>query len=81
MAETKLIKAGSSLKFLTIAEGKADYYPRFAPTSEWDTAAAQAILEGAGGKVNKVDGSNLSYGKLNILNPNFIARGRELIDN
>jgi len=42
---------------------------------------ANAILEGAGGKVNKVDGSNLSYGKLNILNPNFIARGRELIDN
>ena len=81
LGRTKLIKAGSSLKFLTIAEGKADYYPRFAPTSEWDTAAAHAILEGAGGKVNKVDGSNLSYGKLNILNPNFIARGRELIDN
>jgi 3'(2'), 5'-bisphosphate nucleotidase len=73
---TKLIKAGSSLKFLTIAEGKADYYPRFAPTSEWDTAAAHAILEGAGGKVNKADGSNLSYGKLNILNPSFIARGK-----
>jgi len=77
LGRTKLIKAGSSLKFLTIAEGKADYYPRFAPTSEWDTAAAHAILEGAGGKVNKVDGSNLSYGKLNILNPSFIARGRE----
>ncbi len=51
------------------------------PTSEWDTAAAHAILEGAGGKVNKVDGSNLYYGKLNILNPSFIARGRELIVN
>ena len=76
LGRTKLIKAGSSLKFLTIAEGKADYYPRFAPTSEWDTAAAHAILEGAGGKVNKVDGSNLSYGKLNILNPSFIARGK-----
>jgi len=80
LGRTKLIKVGSSLKFLTLAEGKADYYPRFAPTSEWDTAAAHAILEGAGGKVNKVDGSNLSYGKLNILNPNFIARGRELVE-
>ena len=81
LGKTKLIKVGSSLKFLTIAEGKADYYPRFAPTSEWDTAAAHAILEGAGGKVNKVDGSNLSYGKSNIINPSFIARGRRLIDN
>ena len=81
LGRTKLIKAGCSLRFLTIAEGKAHYYPRFAPTSEWDTAAGHAILEGSGGKVKKVDGSNLSYGKLNILNPNFIERGRELIDN
>ncbi|MDC0893266.1 hypothetical protein OAS78_05675 [Pseudomonadales bacterium] len=81
LGRTKLIKAGSSLKFLSIEEGKADYYPRFAPTPECDTAAAHAILEGAGGKVKKVDGSNLSYGKLNILNTNYIERGRELIDN
>jgi 3'(2'), 5'-bisphosphate nucleotidase len=69
----ELIQAGSSLKFLRIAEGLADIYPRLAPTSEWDTAAAQAILEGAGGSVKKTDGSPLTYGKSEILNPHFIA--------
>ena len=69
----ELIKAGSSLKFLRIAEGLADIYPRLAPTCEWDTAAAQAILEGAGGSVKQTDGSPLTYGKSEILNPHFIA--------
>jgi 3'(2'), 5'-bisphosphate nucleotidase len=76
-----LVQAGSSLKFCRIAEGSADIYPRLAPTCEWDTAAAQAILEGAGGLVLDLDGQPLSYGKLdNILNPSFIATsGVELI--
>jgi len=69
----ELIQAGSSLKFLRIAEGLADIYPRLSPTCEWDTAAAQAILEGAGGSVKKTDGSLVSYGKSEILNPHFIA--------
>ena len=69
----ELIQAGSSIKFLRIAEGLADIYPRLAPTCEWDTAAAQAILEGAKGRVNKLDGKTLTYGKSQILNPYFIA--------
>lgn len=69
----ELIQAGSSLKFLRIAEGLADIYPRLAPTCEWDTAAAQAILEGAGGLVKQTDGSPVIYGKSEILNPYFIA--------
>jgi len=73
LGNTQLIQAGSSLKLLRIAEGAADIYPRLAPTSEWDTAAAQAVLEGAGGKVTKVDGSPMEYGKADILNPHFVA--------
>jgi 3'(2'), 5'-bisphosphate nucleotidase len=67
------VQAGSSLKFCRIAEGNADIYPRFAPTCEWDTAAAQAVVEGAGGSVRAVDGSSLRYGKPEVLNPHFIA--------
>jgi len=69
----ELIQVGSSLKFLRIAEGLADIYPRLALTCEWDTAAAQAILEGAGGSVKQNDGSPVTYGKSEILNPHFIA--------
>lgn len=74
--EIKLIQAGSSLKFLRIAEGEADIYPRLAPTCEWDTAAAHAVLEGAGGSVTQTDGTDLIYGKVAILNPHFIAQGK-----
>ena len=70
-----LIQAGSSLKFLRIAEGAADLYPRLAPTCEWDTAAAQAVLEGAGGSVTQLDGSPVVYGKDDFINPHFIAKG------
>ena len=71
-----IIQRGSSLKFLTIAEGEADYYPRIAPTMEWDTAAAQAILEEAGGSViNYQTGESLLYNKENQLNPYFVAQG------
>ena len=75
--KVELIQAGSSLKFIKIAEGLADIYPRLAPTSEWDTAAANAILEGAGGKVLQLNGEDIIYGKKNILNPYFIASGIE----
>lgn len=71
----ELIQAGSSLKFCRIAEGHADIYPRLGPTSEWDTAAAQAVLVAAGGSVNTLDGKPLRYGKEDILNPNFVASG------
>ena len=60
-----------------IADNKADIYPRLAPTCEWDTAAAHAILEGAGGKVLQLNGKDIIYGKENILNPYFIAHGIE----
>ena len=75
--EIELIQAGSSLKFIKIAEGLADIYPRLALTSEWDTAAAHAILEGAGGKVLQLNGKDIIYRKENILNPFFIASGIE----
>lgn len=73
--ELTMVSVGSSLKFLLLAEGKADLYPRLGPTCEWDTAAAHAVLEGAGGSIKQLDDSPLTYGKDNILNPWFIARG------
>jgi 3'(2'), 5'-bisphosphate nucleotidase len=66
---------GSSLKFGVLARGEADVYPRFGATSEWDTAAGQAILEAAGGSVVTADGQPLTYGKRDrgFENPAFIA--------
>jgi len=69
----ELVQAGSSLKFCRLAEGQADLYPRHSPTSEWDTAAAQAVLEGAGGRVLTLDGQPLRYGKSDLINPSFVA--------
>ncbi|MDC0711232.1 3'(2'),5'-bisphosphate nucleotidase CysQ [Stigmatella sp. ncwal1] len=71
---------GSSLKFCLIAEGQADFYPRFQPTSEWDTAAAQCVLEVAGGGVTDLEGRRLAYNKPEILNPSFLAFGDPLHD-
>ncbi len=71
----KTIQAGSSLKFCRIAEGHADIYPRMGPTSEWDTAAAHAVLLAAGGNVHTLEGQPLQYGKEDVLNPYFIAAG------
>ena len=68
-----LVQVGSSLKFCRLAEGAADIYPRLGPTCEWDTAAAQAVLEGAGGVVVDLNGSSLRYGKADIHNPPFVA--------
>jgi 3'(2'), 5'-bisphosphate nucleotidase len=66
--------AGSSLKFCRIAEGRAHLYPRLGPTSFWDTAAAQCVLEHAGGRVTDVAGSSLRYEpRQGWLNPEFIA--------
>ena len=69
--------AGSSLKFCTIAEGRADLYPRFSPTMEWDTAAGHAILMAAGGGLCQPDGSDFCYGlkQHSWLNGPFIAYG------
>lgn len=71
----QLISASSSLKFCMIAEGKADIYPRFGNTMEWDTAAGHAVLMAAGGHVEYPDGSPLLYKKKGFLNPFFIAKG------
>nr|WP_276496886.1 3'(2'),5'-bisphosphate nucleotidase CysQ [Pontibacter litorisediminis] len=65
---------GSSLKFMLLAEGKADLYPRFAPTMEWDTAAAHAILNALNRGIYQEDlQQELQYNKPNLLNPSFIA--------
>ena len=66
---------GSSLKFCIVAEGRADIYPRLAPTSEWDTAAGHAVLLAAGGRVDGPDGEPLRYGKRAFLNRGFVATG------
>nr|WP_298717643.1 3'(2'),5'-bisphosphate nucleotidase CysQ [uncultured Steroidobacter sp.] len=76
LAPYELVAVGSSLKFCLIAEGSADFYPRFGPTSEWDTAAAQAVVEAAGGAVIKTNGERLRYNtKAELLNPHFLVYG------
>jgi 3'(2'), 5'-bisphosphate nucleotidase len=74
VAEHSLTGVGSSLKFCLLAEGKADLYPRFGPTSEWDTAAGQALLEAAGGHVTRLDGHRLRYNcRESVINGDFVA--------
>jgi 3'(2'), 5'-bisphosphate nucleotidase len=69
-----MTSVGSSLKFCLLAEGKAELYPRFGPTSEWDTAAGQALLEAAGGHVTRLDGHPLRYNcRESLLNGDFVA--------
>jgi 3'(2'), 5'-bisphosphate nucleotidase len=68
--------AGSSLKLCTIATGEADCYPRLGRTMEWDIAAGHAILAAAGGRVTRLDGTELTYGKPGFENPHFIAWGQ-----
>ncbi len=72
------IGAGSSLKICLIAAGRADLYPRFGPTMEWDTAAAHAVLLAAGGHLSDADGDPLTYGKFDFRNPYFVAEGEHL---
>jgi 3'(2'), 5'-bisphosphate nucleotidase len=72
----ELVAIGSSLKFCLVAEGAADVYPRLGPTSEWDTAAAHAVLVAAGGTVSALDGRPLEYNTREaLLNPFFVAFG------
>ena len=66
---------GSSLKLCLVAEGAADVYPRLGPTCEWDTAAAHAVVEGAGGSVTDTAGEPLRYNKQSLLNPWFLVSG------
>ena len=72
-----MIAIGSSLKFCLVAEGKADLYPRFGPTSEWDIAAGHAVLRAAGGSVKTFDGEDMQYKKVKdkYINGTFLAAG------
>ena len=71
----ELLSIGSSLKLCLIADGSAHLYPRFGPTSEWDVAAADAIVREAGGSVCSLDGKPLRYNKEDVLNPWFVVAG------
>jgi 3'(2'), 5'-bisphosphate nucleotidase len=73
---SSIVHMGSALKFLRLAEGEADLYPRLGRTMEWDTAAAQAVLEAAGGAVETADGKRLAYRKPGWDNPHFFCRGK-----
>ncbi len=78
LVNPKIISKGSSLKLMIVAEGEAHLYPRFAPTMEWDTAAAQIIVEEAGGKVFIQNSKKqVYYNKKNLLNPYFLVQGKE----
>ena len=80
LPNAELVSMGSSLKFCLVAEGAADLYPRFVPTMEWDTGAAQCILEEAGGAVCTLDGYRLAYGRKDLRNPSIIAAGHPALD-
>ncbi len=81
LGDFEIVSMGSSLKLCLVAEGVADVYPRLGPTSEWDTAAAQAVVENAGGTVVTLDGKPLSYNsKSDILNEHFLVTGPQDID-
>ncbi len=69
------LPVGSSLKFCLVAEGKADIYPRFGPTCEWDIAAGHAVLRAAGGRVHDFEGAEITYKKPQFLNGRFLAEG------
>lgn len=76
-----LLSMGSSLKICLVAEGRADVYPRLGLTSEWDTAAAQCVLEEAGGRLVRLDGAPLRYNtKDSLLNPEFFSAGQGSLD-
>lgn len=79
--DLKFVKKGSALKFIDLACGDADVYPRFAPTMEWDTAAGQAILTSLGGSIVDANtGEALVYNKKSLFNPHFIAQTKHFID-
>lgn len=72
------VARSSALKFCVVAEGGADLYPRLGPTSEWDTAAGEAIVHAAGGRVTQLDGTPMQYGRAErkFLNPSFLVSSR-----
>jgi 3'(2'), 5'-bisphosphate nucleotidase len=80
LTNPQLRSMGSSLKFCLVAEGKADIYLRDLPTMEWDTAAAQCIVEAAGGGVYSLDGVPLRYGKSGLKNPAIMTVGDSRLD-
>jgi len=80
LAQPTLLSMGSSLKFCLVAEGKADIYLRDLPTMEWDTAAAQCVVESAGGSVCSLDGRPLGYGKPDLRNPAIMTIGDPRLD-
>lgn len=73
LGEHQCVSMGSSLKLCLVAEGRADVYPRLAPTMEWDTAAAHAVVLEAGGAVFDLGGDELRYGKADLHNPEFVV--------
>ncbi len=74
LGEHECVAMGSSLKLCLVAAGRAHHYPRIGPTMEWDTAAAHALVLGAGGSVVNLQGEELRYNKENLLNPYFLVR-------
>jgi len=81
LGEHEMISMGSALKSCLVAEGRADIYPRLGPTSEWDTAAAQCVVEEAGGKLTELDLKPLRYNtKESLLNPHFLVFGDDSRD-
>lgn len=81
LGEYELIPMGSALKSCLVAEGRADLYPRLGPTSEWDTAAAQCIVEEAGGRITDTAMRVLRYNtKASLLNPHFFVSGEGAVD-
>lgn len=80
IGEYDQVVMGSSLKFCLIAEGSVDFYPRFGPTMEWDTGAAQCVVEEAGGAVIGLDGKPLVYNKPDLTNPDFMVIGPPSLD-
>ncbi len=80
LVDYEILEAGSSIKFCMIASGQADCYPRFGPTSEWDTAAGEAIVHAAGGHVMTASGNSMNYNKKEtFINPNFIVSNDKII--
>ena len=73
--DLEIVSKGSALKLCMVAEGEADLYPRLAPTMEWDTAAAQCVVEQAGGHVTTLGNEPLQYNKEDLLNPFFMVAG------
>ena len=75
LGEHDVVSMGSALKLCLVAEGAADVYPRLGPTMEWDTAAAQCVVEAAGGRVTDLNSQPLVYNKPSLLNPWFLVSG------